>query len=72
MYDNIEKIELWLNEARTKKSAIEAEKMTGDNIYKVLIYFDRLYSVMSEDERRQLISTLLEEAQIYEDRQPNG
>ena len=72
MYDNIEKIELRLNEARTKKSAIEAEKMTGDNIYKVLIYFDRLYSVMSEDERRQLISTLLEEAQIYEDRQPNG
>lgn len=72
MYDKIEKIELRLDEARTKKSAIEAEKMTGDNIYKVLIYFDRLYSVMSEEERRQLISTLIEEVQIYEDRQPNG
>ena len=33
-------------DARAKKQAIEADKITGDNIYKVLIYFDKLYSVM--------------------------
>ena len=32
--------------------AIEAEKLTGDNIYKVLIYFDKLYSVMDDQEKR--------------------
>ena len=55
-----------------KKMAIEADKMTADNIYKVLIYFDKLYSVMNEQEKRQLIEALISEVQIYEERQPNG
>ena len=58
--------------ARAKKMAIEAEKLTGDNIYKVLIYFDKLYSVMDDQEKRQLMESLLSEVQIYEERQPNG
>ena len=58
--------------ARAKKMAIEAEKLTGDNIYKVLIYFDKLYSVMDDQEKRQLMESLLSEIQIYEERQPNG
>ena len=52
--------------------AIEAEKLTGDNIYKVLIYFDKLYAVMSEQEKRQIMEALISEIQIYEERQPNG
>ena len=40
MYDRIEEIESQLITARAKKQAIEAEKLTGDNIYKVLIYFE--------------------------------
>ena len=57
---------------RGKKMAIEAEKLTGDNIYKELIYFDKLYSVMDDQEKRQLMESLLSEVQIYEERQPNG
>ncbi len=72
MYDKIEEIELQLITARAKKQAIEAEKLTGDNIYKVLIYFEKLYAVMNEVERRQLIEALISEIQIYEERQPNG
>lgn len=72
MYDKIEALESQLIEARAKKSAIESEKVTGDNIYKVLIYFERLYALMNEDEKRQFISELISEIQIYEERQPNG
>lgn len=72
MYDKIENVETQLIETRAKKQAIEAEKLTGDNIYKVLIYFEKLYAVMNEAERRQLMETLISEIQIYEDRQPNG
>ena len=39
MYDKIEDMETQLIETRAKKQAVEAEKLTGDNIYKVLIYF---------------------------------
>lgn len=72
MYDKIEETESRLIEARAKKTAIEAEKITGDNIYKVLIYFDRLYKVMNDVEKRQLMESLISEIQIFEDRQPNG
>lgn len=72
MYDKIEDVETQLIETRAKKQAVEAEKLTGDNIYKVLIYFEKLYAVMNEVERRQLMEALISEIQIYEDRQPNG
>ena len=72
MYDKIEDAETKLIEARAKKQAVEAEKLTGDNIYKVLIYFEKLYAMMNEVERRQLMETLISEIQIYDDRQPNG
>ena len=61
-----------LIEARAKKMAIEAEKLTADNIYKVLIYFEKLYAVMDEQEKRQIMESLISEIQIYEERQPNG
>lgn len=72
MYDKIEELETQLIDARAKKTSIEAEKVTGDNIYKVLIYFDKLYFAMNDVERRQLIEALIEEIQIYEERKPNG
>ncbi len=72
MYDKIEEAETQLIAVRAKKQAVETEKLTGDNIYKVLIYFEKLYAVMNEVERRQLMETLISEIQIYEDRQPNG
>ncbi len=72
MYDKIENVETRLIETKAKKQAIEAEKLTGDNIYKVLIYFEKLYAVMNEVERRQLMEALISEIQIYEDRQSNG
>jgi len=72
MYDKIEDTESLLIEARAKKMAVAAEKLTGDNIYKVLIYFDKLYSVMDELEKRKIMESLISEIQIYEERQPNG
>ena len=72
MYDKIESIENKLIEARAKKASIETEKITADNIYKVLICFDKLYEKMNGEERRRLIKTLISEVHIYEERQPNG
>ena len=59
-------------DARAKKQAIEADKITGDNIYKVLICFEKLYNVMNPLERKKLMEHLISEIQIYPERQPNG
>lgn len=72
MYDKIEAIENQLISARSKKQSVEAEKLTSDNIYKVLIYFEKLYAVMNDAEKRQLIEALVSEIQIYNERQSNG
>ena len=72
MYDKIDDQEQSLIEARAKKQSIESEKVTGDNIYKILIYFDKFYKLMNEEEQRKLMETLIEEIQIYEERQPSG
>ncbi|MCI7060846.1 MAG: recombinase family protein [Lachnospiraceae bacterium] len=72
MYDKIDDLEQSLIEARAKKQTIEAEKMTGDNIYKVLIFFDKLYGMLEEEEKRKFMEILIKEIQIYEERQPNG
>ena len=72
MYDKIDEQEQSLIEAKAKKQSIESEKITGDNIYKILIYFDKFYSLMNEEERRKLMESLIQEIQIYEERQPSG
>ena len=72
MYDKIEEVENGLMDARAKKQAIEADKITGDNIYKILICFDKFYATMTEAERRRLVEILIDEVQIYPERQPNG
>ena len=72
MYDKIEEAENNLMDARAKKQAIEADKITGDNIYKVLTCFEKLYNVMNPLERKKLMEHLISEIQIYPERQPNG
>ena len=72
MYDKIEDAENGLMDARAKKQTIEADKITGDNIYKILVCFDKLYTTMSDAERRKLVERLIDEVQIYPERRPNG
>jgi len=71
-YDKIEEVERALIDTKAKKRNIEAEKLTGDNIYKILIYFDRLYELMNDDERRQLVVSLIEKIEIHKEKQANG
>lgn len=72
MYDKIDDLESQVIDAKAKKRSIEADKVTGNNIYKILIYFDKLYAVMDQAEKRQFVEALIDEIQIYEERKPNG
>ena len=71
-YDKIDELEEQLLSARAKKGAIEAEKVTTENIYRVLRSFNKLYDVMDEEERRKLMEALIAEIQIHEDKKENG
>lgn len=72
MYDKIDEYEQSLIEAKAKKQTIEADKISSDNVYNILTHFDKLFAVMDEKERRQLMEILVDNIQIYPERQPNG
>ena len=61
-----------LVEAKAKKRSILAEKVCGDNIYKALIFFDKMYEPMYEAERREFLTQFIEKVEIYEEEQENG
>ena len=71
-YDKIDEAEELLVSAKTKKRSLLADKITGDNIYKVLIFFVKLYAQMNEAEKRDFLSQLVDNVQIYEERKENG
>lgn len=71
-YDKMDEMENLIAEAKAKRRSILADKMSGDNIYKALIFFDKLYEKMSETEKRAFYEKLIKEVQVYEERQPNG
>ena len=70
-YDKIDEAEDLLVSEKTKKRALLADKITGDNIYKALIFFDKLYAKMNEAEKREFLSQLVDNVQIYEERKEN-
>ena len=71
-YDKIEETENALVEVKSKKRSILAEKICGDNIYKALIFFDKMYEPMNEAERREFLTQFIEKVEIYEEEQANG
>ena len=71
-YDKIDDAEELLVSAKAKKRSLLADKITGDNIYKALIFFDKLYAQMNESEKREFLSQLVDNVQIYEERKENG
>ena len=71
-YDKIDDAEELLVSAKAKKHSLLADKITGDNIYKALVFFDKLYAQMNEAEKREFLSQLVDNVQIYEERKENG
>lgn len=72
MYDNIDEVEGALEDARTRKRTIESEKLTGENVYTLLIHFEKVYSKINDDDRRALLVALIKEIHVYEEEQANG
>ena len=72
IYDSVDDVEHSLKECKDRKRAIEAERLTADNVYKTLIYFDKLYSIMEDADKRALLSALIKEIHIYEEVKSNG
>lgn len=72
LYDKIDETENRLEEMKRKKEAIDTQQVTGEHIYKAMIGFEKLYEIMNEVERRQVIEALVSEIQIYKEPKENS
>lgn len=72
IYDSIEEVETLLDELLAKRHSVVEQKVSVDNVYKTLIYFDKLVDEMDEKERRTLVEQLINKIEIYPEKQSNG
>ncbi|MBE5919550.1 MAG: recombinase family protein [Pseudobutyrivibrio ruminis] len=72
IYDKIDRTEELLLAAQAKRQAIIANKVSADNVYKALVYFDKYVVDMTDAECREFITQLIEKVEVYEERQPDG
>lgn len=52
-------------EIHNYETKLKAEFITMENIYKTLEHFNELYDIISDEEKKELIATLVKEIQIY-------
>ena len=72
LYDDIEEIETFIEAVETRLYNIKQEKISGDNVYQFLLFFDNLYDRFTDMEKKIFMKSFLEEGNIYEAEQEDG
>ncbi len=52
LYDEIEEIDTLIEEVETRLYNIRQEKISGDNVYQFLLFFDKLYDRFTDIEKK--------------------
>lgn len=72
LYDEIKEIETFIEAVETRLYNIKQEKISGDNVYQFLLFFDNLYDRFTDMEKKIFMKSFLEEGNIYEAEQEDG
>ena len=72
LYDDIDSVEEEIEEVETRIYNVRQQKISGDNIYQFLLYFDKLYDKFTDAEKKEFLSSFVERVDIYEQEQPDG
>ena len=58
LYDEIEEIEIFIEAVETRLYNIKQEKISGDNVYQFLLFFDNLYDRFTDMEKKIFMKKL--------------
>ena len=64
-YDIMVEIESQIDERQSQIRSIRQEKISGDNIYRLLLAFDAVYNSATEAERKELMKAFIERIDLY-------
>ena len=51
---------------------IKQKRISEDNVYQFLLYFDKLYDKFTDLEKKEFLNSFVEQVDIYEQEQPDG
>ena len=71
-YSKVEEIEIQINEVRDQIRSIRQEKISGDNIYRLLLAFDQVYAAASEVERKEFMRAFIERIELFPKKREDG
>ena len=71
-YDEIEEIETSIEAVETRLYNIRQEKISANNVYQFLLFFDKLYDRFTDMEKKTFMKSFLEAVNIYEAEQEDG
>ena len=71
-YEDIDSVEMQIEEVETRILNVRQQKISGDNIYHFLLYFDKLYDKFTDAEKKEFLNSFIERVDIYEQEQPDG
>ena len=71
-YETIGEIEEQLSEAQEQMHSICQEKMSAENVYKLLLGFDSVYGNATEAEKKEFMKAFVEQIDLYPEKQPDG
>ena len=69
---SVEEIDTFIEAVETSLYNIKQEKISGDNVYQFLLFFDKLYDRFTDMEKKTFMKSFLEEVNIYEAEQEDG
>ena len=72
LYDEMDAMELSIEEVENRLFNIKQQKISGDNVYQFLLYFDKLYDKMTDGEKKEFVKSFVEEVHLYEKEQEDG
>lgn len=72
LYDEIDKIEESMNELEQRMFNIKQQKVSADNVYQFLLFFDKLYTKFTDIEKKQFLKSFVSEVHIFEKEQEDG
>lgn len=71
-YDTIEEIEVQIGELQSQIRSIQQEKISGDNIYRLLLAFDEVYHSATEAEQKEFMKAFIERIELFPEKRKDG
>lgn len=72
LYDRISELEDIIADIEAKISGAYGEKITANQLYKILLNFDKMYFKMTDLEKKQFMREFIEDIEMYPEKQEDG